>query len=104
MHEIVSKEAGTRECLELLKSPVLGSHSKAAKGEWDFIRAKMLALEELGMWQELFDTCEDLLAKAYTKKDADVAEDTRGGDWAVWTAYIRSTKLLKTPEYVLPIL
>lgn len=88
----MKEEAGTRELLELLQSPSLGPYSKAAKGEWEFIKAKMSALEELEMWQELFDTCDALLAKAYAKDG--VVEDPRGGDWSVWTAYMRSAKML----------
>lgn len=93
LHYIVQKEAGTRELLGLLQSPTVGPYSKAAKGEWEFIKAKMSAFEELQMWQELFDTCDALLSKAYTKSG--VVEDTRGGDWSVWTAYMRSARKLK---------
>lgn len=98
MHDIVKREVGTQEYLELLKTPALGPYSKAAKGEWEFIRAKMAALEELQLWQELFDDCDALLAKAHAHNDAGTAEDTRGGDWSVWTAYLRAANMLNTQE------
>lgn len=98
LHDIVKRETGTREYLELLKTPALGTNSKAAKGEWEFIRAKLAALEELQLWQELFDECNALLAKAHAHNDAGTAEDTRGGDWSVWTAYMRAAEMLKSQE------
>lgn len=96
LQHIVQEEAGTRELLDLLQSPNLGPYSKAAKGEWEFIKARMNALQELEMWQDLFNTCDALLSKAYAK--GGVVEDTRGGDWSVWTTYMRAAKILERKE------
>lgn len=103
LYEVVKKEAGMQELLGLLQSSALGPYSKAAKGEWEFVRAKISTFEELHMWQELFDTCDSILAKAHAKNDAGVAEDTRGGDWSVWKAYIRSANMLKDQKLLLGV-
>jgi len=104
--EVYRHQGRYKEALSILNDPDIGISSKLGQSSWELIRERIKLYELSELWEELWQSCCDLLLRAGPdgNKSAEHAQPVDAGmfgnDWVVWAAMIRASSKIRTQEFV----
>ena len=104
--EVYRHQGRYKEALSILNDPYVGISSKLGQSSWELIRERIKLYELSELWEELWQSCSDLLVRAGPTRDKSTGHTLPidagifGNDWVVWAAMIRASSKIGTQEFV----
>ncbi|OAT05409.1 cytoskeleton organization protein [Blastomyces gilchristii SLH14081] len=97
--KILETQGRHEEIVSLLNSKHLGIESRIAQKDWAFVSAKIVGLENAGLWDEAISFTRELLALPddLTNGSTTAAVQEKD-DWQVWSLLLAATKKLGKKE------
>ncbi|PGH07686.1 hypothetical protein GX51_01695 [Blastomyces parvus] len=91
--KILEAQGRHEEIVSLLNSKHLGIESRIAQNDWSFISAKIVGLENAGLWDEALSFTRELLALPDNLiNGSTTAAVQEKDDWQVWSLLLAATK------------
>ncbi|MCJ1247485.1 hypothetical protein MMC30_004699 [Trapelia coarctata] len=102
--EVYQHQRRYQEAISILNDPDIGISSKLGQSSWELIRERIKLYELSESWEEVWQSCYDLLLRAgpdgnkSTEHVHFIDAGMFGNDWVVWTAMIRASTKIQTEE------